>query len=127
MCGEESNIAGRFGGVMEIPPRVRRRATAAEGFKLRAGNTSACAEKRHTPRVQRSHRRKYLRVCGEEARAMTVVSESGEIPPRVRRRVGGLVVPMMGIVRPWAVPTAVTSPSSVTSGGIQSWSGCNTR
>ena len=62
--------------------RVGEAATTAAG----AGNTSACAEKRHGIAQRKAMRRKYLRVCGEEAMTWTTCNGFVEIPPRVRRR-----------------------------------------
>ena len=53
-----------------------------------AGNTSACAEKRHTPYRHPSHPWKYLRVRGEEHFMMMFAARVWEIPPRARRRDG---------------------------------------
>ena len=45
VCGEEYIRVNRVGGIMEIPPRVRRRVSSGFDGGGDAGNTSACAEK----------------------------------------------------------------------------------
>ena len=67
VCGEEWLIFARRQSRMEIPPRVRRRASFANHHTLPAGNTSACAEKRPWLIKNNGRWRKYLRVCGEES------------------------------------------------------------
>src|SRR5699024_3220334 len=63
-----------------------RRVISISGYGGDHGNTSACAEKRFVSKPLRVRRRKYLRVCGEEARDSTWSERRLEIPPRVRRR-----------------------------------------
>ena len=86
MCGEETVLPRISLLVLEIPPRVRRRAGSSQPIRSPIGNTSACAEKSGlSPRAERL-RWKYLRVCGEETRLSTASARTSEIPPRVRRR-----------------------------------------
>ena len=89
MCGEESRLALMAAGMLEIPPRVRRRAGAWPFNVVGSGNTSACAEKRRLSGRKRRLVRKYLRVCGEELVSQPSMWPFSEIPPRVRRRVLG--------------------------------------
>ena len=88
VCGEESRLALMAAGMLEIPPRVRRRAGAWPFNVVGSGNTSACAEKRRLSGRKRRLVRIYLRVCGEERFISAATLIRPEIPPRVRRRVG---------------------------------------
>ena len=87
VCGEEPGRAARFQPSREIPPRVRRRGTTCQLPRNPGGNTSACAEKSRCRAVPNDSQWKYLRVCGEEQIKKSLGGASGEIPPRVRRRV----------------------------------------
>ena len=64
--------------------------TRPSALLARAGNTSACAEKRPAGLATPAKSGKYLRVCGEETFSLTVVTSLCEIPPRVRRIVAHL-------------------------------------
>ena len=65
---------------------MRRRAWRADVADSADGNTSACAEKRQIIAGKSRGARKYLRVCGEEAKVTVKDSKNLEIPPRMRRR-----------------------------------------
>ena len=86
VCGEEDKSGLELMAAMEIPPRVRRRASTMAGITEDVGNTSACAEKRGGAILTKGWNRKYLRVCGEETRPARNTRPTPEIPPRVRRR-----------------------------------------
>ena len=53
------------------------------------GNTSARAEKRRRPGLQRGWSRKYLRTRGEEWVVAVLPRPEAEIPPHARRRAAG--------------------------------------
>ena len=89
VCGEEHDHSIIPPAIMEIPPRVRRRAGGVLSLVALWGNTSACAEKRNM-RANCWHRcRKYLRVRGEETLPPLMAPLPAEIPPRARRKVEG--------------------------------------
>ena len=86
MRGEEaSNSAGTFLPT-EIPPRARGRAHDTKKHSLPAGNTPACAGKRHPWRASVRPSQKYPRVRGEEVVMMPDGWPVAEIPPRARGR-----------------------------------------
>ena len=84
--GEEGQGGCLWGGLLEIPPRARRRGWHAPPVHFGHGNTSACAEKRMVCVVLTVLCWKYLRVRGEEFDQHTSPEDELEIPPRARRR-----------------------------------------
>ena len=86
VCGEENPQHHQPLTLWEIPPRVRRRDVGTILYRVRTGNTSACAEKRSGSLASIRCHWKYLRVCGEEHAQDSLTYAAQEIPPRVRRR-----------------------------------------
>ena len=84
--GEEGQGGCLWGGLLEIPPRARRRGWHAPPVHFGHGNTSACAEKSRLMRGCLSLSGKYLRVRGEEDGVRGIDRAVLEIPPRARRR-----------------------------------------
>ena len=72
---------------MELPPHARRRAWTRQSKAFLAGITSACAEKRRTPRAGFDSIRNYLRMRGEEVAGVAGLNPILELPPHARRRV----------------------------------------
>ena len=93
VCGEEFGTIIFMALVMEIPPRMRRRGSATCFTVSAIGNTSAYAEKRQSQPKSTNSNRKYLRVCGEERRALPPGTSPEEIPPRMRRRASRVEMP----------------------------------
>ena len=86
MRGEEASSRRLKASIVEIPPRARRRASRSSAFDTKAGNTSACAEKRVNQTDRCADLGKYLRVRGEELAPPEPDLNELEIPPRARRR-----------------------------------------
>ena len=96
VCGEEVSSMKSRQLLLEIPPRMRRRAQRNISESIPLGNTSAYAEKRDTTMIYTHVTRKYLRVCGEETGFCTLHQTYREIPPRMRRRERiGLICPVL--------------------------------
>ena len=85
--GEEASPTNQKHHPTEIPPRARRRVQSGPDCSICFGNTSACAEKRHSRYISSSEFWKYLRVRGEEGPFAGANRPASEIPPRARRRV----------------------------------------
>ena len=88
--GEEADAQDQVAKATEIPPRARRRAKKPMPPTRMIGNTSACAEKSHIPGNRYVLSEKYLRVRGEERSEPCKLALYKEIPPRARRRAGGM-------------------------------------
>ena len=86
MRGEEDGLASFQASRSEIPPHARRRVYLRFPYFRRAGNTSACAEKRENDAVALVAWRKYLRMRGEESPMTVRITAASEIPPHARRR-----------------------------------------
>ena len=86
-CGEEANGKAPTGCMLELPPRVRRRARLELPADHMLGITSARAEKSLAQSNVPNPGRNYLRACGEECFSLPFLFLSLELPPRVRRRV----------------------------------------
>ena len=84
--GEETFPSWPLNARVEIPPRARGRAAGARQWCLRAGNTPACAGKRHRLPFSDFLLRKYPRVRGEEMTCSCKSLSDPEIPPRARGR-----------------------------------------
>ena len=86
MRGEEIPSPLSTVSTPEIPPHARRRDRVLHGALDKRGNTSACAEKRTRPEIRQTRLWKYLRMRGEESKAVTFSTAKPEIPPHARRR-----------------------------------------
>ena len=107
VCGEEQYAAKNSRSLREIPPRVRRRVARQGCRACVGGNTSACAEKRRSMHEPQPVPWKYLRVCGEEHDHSIIPPAIMEIPPRVRRRAGGV----LSLVALWGNTSACAEKS----------------
>ena len=86
MRGEEHLFSWANTALAEIPPHARRRGPGRKYVRPVYGNTSACAEKRTRPEIRQTRLWKYLRMRGEESKAVTFSTAKPEIPPHARRR-----------------------------------------
>ncbi len=84
--GENDAFHGRCAGLVETPPRTRRKRNCVDLSVFCVRNTSAYAEKTDVKERTINLKRKHLRVRGENPEQTTTKVFSAETPPRTRRK-----------------------------------------
>ena len=96
VCGEEIIRPTLCAWLKEIPPRLRGRDGVEWRLGAGVGNTPASAGKSRLLHRPPNRQGKYPRVCGEEAGTMKRAISTAEIPPRLRGRGAGALLPFLG-------------------------------
>ena len=94
MRGEYSHSPRICKYCSELPPRARRIPQNGDGDPFEVGTTSACAENTTNLVGLGDVERNYLRVRGEYIASATSASAAAELPPRARRILRNLHLPI---------------------------------
>ena len=86
VCGENTGMQYSWPVGQETPPRMRRKQSLSICLPCCFRNTSAYAEKTRWYRTDCRHRRKHLRVYGENVWWVRKKRNGKETPPRMRRK-----------------------------------------
>ena len=84
--GENRLLLTRSSIKLETPPLARRKLVLTFDDTAKKGNTSACAEKTRREPLSYTHKRKHLRLRGENSLKAMQRSSAPETPPLARRK-----------------------------------------